>query len=179
MVNHGSGRVRLEFHVPTRGLIGLRSEFMTDTRGTAVLNSLLDGWIDWQGEIARAAHGRARGRPHRRHDGLRDLTTSQERGELFVARDVGLRGHDRRRERAPGGHGRERDQGQEADEHARVHRGRGRPPHPHRVLNLEQALEFINTDELVEVTPVAIRIRKRVLAANMRPKRKVEDATPA
>src|SRR5258706_754874 len=57
MVNHGSGRVRLEFHVPTRGLIGVRTELMTDTRGTAVLNSLLDGWIDWQGEIARRPTG--------------------------------------------------------------------------------------------------------------------------
>ena len=53
MVNHGSGRVRLDFHVPTRGLIGIRTELLTDTRGTAVMNSLLEGWIEWQGEIAR------------------------------------------------------------------------------------------------------------------------------
>ena len=51
MVNHGSGRVRLEFHVPTRGLIGLRSEILTDTRGTAIMNSLFHGYIEWQGEI--------------------------------------------------------------------------------------------------------------------------------
>src|SRR5262249_57309155 len=51
MVNHGSGRVRLEFHVPTRGLIGLRSEILTDTRGTAIMNSLFDSYIEWQGEI--------------------------------------------------------------------------------------------------------------------------------
>src|SRR5215510_13692914 len=57
MVNHGSGRVRLEFHVPSRGLIGLRSEILTDTRGTAIMNSLFHGYIDWQGEIARRPTG--------------------------------------------------------------------------------------------------------------------------
>lgn len=57
MVNHGSGRVRLEFHVPTRGLIGIRTEIMTDTRGTAVMNSLLEGWVEWQGEITRRTTG--------------------------------------------------------------------------------------------------------------------------
>ena len=51
MVNHGSGRVRLEFHVPSRGLIGLRSEMLTDTRGTAIMNSLFHGYIEWQGDI--------------------------------------------------------------------------------------------------------------------------------
>jgi GTP-binding protein len=57
MVNHGSGRVRLEFHVPTRGLIGIRTELMTDTRGTAVMNSLLEGWVEWQREIQRRPTG--------------------------------------------------------------------------------------------------------------------------
>src|SRR5205814_217078 len=57
MVNHGSGRVRLEFHVPTRGLIGLRSEILTDTRGTAIMNSLFHGYVEWQGEIAMRPTG--------------------------------------------------------------------------------------------------------------------------
>src|SRR5438045_9799816 len=57
MVNHGSGRVRLEFHVPTRGLIGLRSEILTDTRGTAIMNSLFHGHIEWQGDIAMRPTG--------------------------------------------------------------------------------------------------------------------------
>src|SRR5437764_12561210 len=57
MVNHGSGRVRLEFHVPSRGLIGLRSEILTDTRGTAIMNSLFHGYIEWQGEISMRPTG--------------------------------------------------------------------------------------------------------------------------
>jgi GTP-binding protein len=51
MVNNGSGRVRLEFLVPSRGLIGLRSEMLTDTKGTAIMNSLFNGWVEWQGDI--------------------------------------------------------------------------------------------------------------------------------
>ena len=61
MVNHGSGRVRLEFHVPSRGLIGLRSEMLTDTRGTAIMNSLFHGYIAWQGDIPTRPHGLAGG----------------------------------------------------------------------------------------------------------------------
>src|SRR5258707_15448875 len=83
MVNQGSGRVRLEFHVPTRGLIGVRTELMTDTRGTAVLNSLLDGWIDWQGEIARRPTGVLVAHPTR-HTTAHTPNPPQERGELFV-----------------------------------------------------------------------------------------------
>ena len=179
MVNHGSGRVRLEFHVPTRGLIGVRTELMTDTRGTAVLNSLLDGWIDWQGEIARRPTGVLVA------DRTGDTTAYtlnhlEERGELFVGPGTSVY-----EGMIVGENARPADmdvnvtkakkltnmRASTADEAVRLT--------PHRVLNLEQALEFINTDELVEVTPVAIRIRKRVLAANQRPKRKVEDAQPA
>ena len=179
MVNHGSGRVRLDFHVPTRGLIGVRTELMTDTRGTAVLNSLLDGWIDWQGEIARRPTGVLVA------DRTGDTTAYtlnhlEERGELFVGPGTSVY-----EGMIVGENARPADmdvnvtkakkltnmRASTADEAVRLT--------PHRVLNLEQALEFINTDELVEVTPVAIRIRKRVLAANVRPKRKVEDATPA
>ncbi len=72
MVNHGSGRVRLEFHVPSRGLIGLRSEMLTDTRGTAIMNSLFHGYIEWQGDIPSRPTGslvadRA-GQDHRQRD---------------------------------------------------------------------------------------------------------------
>jgi GTP-binding protein len=179
MVNHGSGRVRLEFHVPTRGLIGVRTELMTDTRGTAVLNSLLDGWIDWQGEIARRPTGVLVA------DRTGDTTAYtlnhlEERGELFVGPGTSVY-----EGMIVGENARPADmdvnvtkakkltnmRASTADEAVRLT--------PHRVLNLEQALEFINTDELVEVTPVAIRIRKRVLAPNQRPKRKAEDAQPA
>jgi GTP-binding protein len=179
MVNHGSGRVRLEFHVPTRGLIGVRTELMTDTRGTAVLNSLLDGWIDWQGEIARRPTG-VLVADRTGETTAYTLNHLEERGELFVGAGTSVY-----EGMIVGENARPADmdvnvtkakkltnmRASTADEAVRLT--------PHRVLNLEQALEFINQDELVEVTPVAIRIRKRVLAANMRPKRKVEDATPA
>jgi GTP-binding protein len=179
MVNHGSGRVRLEFHVPTRGLIGVRTELMTDTRGTAVLNSLLDGWIDWQGEIARRPTG-VLVADRSGETTAYTLNHLEERGELFVGAGTAVY-----EGMIVGENARPADmdvnvtkakkltnmRASTADEAVRLT--------PHRVLNLEQALEFINQDELVEVTPVAIRIRKRVLAANMRPKRKVEDATPA
>ena len=72
MVNHGSGRVRLEFHVPSRGLIGLRSEMLTDTRGTAIMNSLFHGYIEWQGDIPTRPTGSLvadrRGQDHRQRD---------------------------------------------------------------------------------------------------------------
>jgi GTP-binding protein len=179
MVNHGSGRVRLDFHVPTRGLIGIRTELMTDTRGTAVLNSLLDGWIAWQGDIPRRPTGVLVA------DRSGDTTAYtlnhlEERGELFVGPGTAVY-----EGMIVGENARPADmdvnitkakkltnmRASTADEAVRLT--------PHRVLNLEQALEFINNDELVEVTPVAIRIRKRVLAANVRPKRKVEDTTTA
>jgi GTP-binding protein len=174
MVNHGSGRVRLDFHVPTRGLIGIRTELMTDTRGTAVLNSLLDGWIAWQGDIPRRQTGVLVA------DRAGDTTAYtlnhlEERGELFVGPGTAVY-----EGMIVGENARPADmdvnitkakkltnmRASTADEAVRLT--------PHRQLNLEQALEFINADELVEVTPAAIRIRKRVLAANQRPKRRAE-----
>ncbi len=177
MVNHGSGRVRLEFHVPTRGLIGIRTELMTDPRATAVLNSLLDGWIDWQGEIPRRPTGVLVA------DRAGDTTAYtlnhlEERGELFVGPGTAVY-----EGMIVGENARPADmdvnvtkakkltnmRASTADEAIRLT--------PHRVLNLEQALEFINQDELVEGTPASIRLRKRVLAANQRPKRRSEETT--
>ena len=86
MVNHGSGRVRLEFHVPSRGLIGLRSEILTDTRGTAIMNSLFHGYIEWQGDIPIAAHRLAGGRPRRQDHRLRHLQPAGARRDLRRAR---------------------------------------------------------------------------------------------
>jgi GTP-binding protein len=171
MVNHGSGRVRLEFQVPTRGLIGIRTELMTDTRGTAVMNSLLEGWVDWQGEIPRRLTGvLVADRPG--ETTAYTLSHMEERGELFVGAGVSVY-----EGMIVGENARPADmdvnvtkakkltnmRASTADEAIRLT--------PHRQLNLEQALEFINDDELVEVTPGAIRLRKRVLAANQRPKR--------
>ena len=176
MVNHGSGRVRLELHVSTRGLIGVRTELMTDTRGTAVMNSLLEGWVDWQGEIQRRPTGVLVA------DRAGDTTAyalshMEERGELFFGPGTAVY-----EGMIVGENARPADmdvnvtkakkltnmRASTADEAIRLT--------PHRVLNLEQALEFINDDELVEVTPTALRLRKRVLAANQRPKRRAEEA---
>ena len=174
MVNHGSGRVRLDFHVPTRGLIGVRTEILTDTRGTAVMNTLLEGFVEWQGDIARRGTGVLVA------DRAGDTTAyalshMEDRGELFVGPGTAVY-----EGMIVGENARPADmdvnvtkpkkltnmRASTADEAIRLT--------PFRALNLEQALEFINNDELVEVTPGAIRLRKRILAANLRPKRRAE-----
>ena len=128
MVNHGSGRVRLEFRIPARGLIGFRSQFLTETKGTGIMNHLFAGWEPWHGAIA----SRATGALVADRAGVATayaIWNLQERGEIFIEPgDAGLRGHDHRRERARERHGRERHEGKEADEHARVDGRRSRPP---------------------------------------------------
>ncbi len=172
MVNHGSGRVRLEFHVPTRGLIGIRTELLTDTRGTAVMNSLLEGWVDWQGDIPRRTTGVLVA------DRTGDTTAyalshMEDRGELFVGPGTAVY-----EGMIVGENARPADMDVNVTKQKKLTNMRASTADeairltPHRVLNLDQALEFISDDELVEVTPTAIRLRKRVLAANMRPKRK-------
>jgi GTP-binding protein len=170
MVNHGSGRVRLEFHVPTRGLIGIRTELLTDTRGTAVMNSLLEGWVEWQGEIPRRQTGVLVA------DRTGDTTAyalshMEERGELFVGPGIGVYegmvvGENSRPDDMDVNVTKQKKltnmRASTADEAIRLT--------PHRQLNLEQALEFIEQDELVEVTPTAIRLRKRTLVASQRTK---------
>jgi GTP-binding protein len=168
MVNHGSGRVRLEFHVPSRGLIGLRSEILTDTRGTAIMNSLFHGYIDWQGDIpTRPTGSLVADRPGRATGHA--IFNLQERGEIFVAP-----GTEVYEGMVIGENARERDitvnivkekkltnmRASTADEAIRLV--------PPRILNLEQAIEFIREDELVEVTPASIRLRKKILKANQR-----------
>jgi GTP-binding protein len=171
MHNHGYGRVRVEFRVPSRGLIGLRSELLTDTRGTIVMNSLFDGYTEWQGEI-----------PHRLTGALvadRAGTTTayalwglQERGELFVGPGVDVYegmviGENSRDNDLDVNCVREKKltnmRASTADEAIRLV--------PFRTLNLEQAIEFIADDEYVEVTPKSLRLRKKVLQANRRPRK--------
>jgi len=175
MVNHGSGRVRLEFQVPTRGLIGVRTEILTDTRGTAVMNTILEGWTPWQGEIQRRLTG-VLVADRTGETTAYALSHMEDRGELFVGAGVAVY-----EGMLVGENARPADmdvnvvkskkltnmRASTADEAIRLT--------PHRQLNLEQALEFINNDELVEVTPTAIRLRKRILAANMRPKKRAEE----
>jgi GTP-binding protein len=168
MINHGSGRVRLEFHIPSRGLIGLRSEILTDTRGTAIMNSLFHGYIDWQGEIpTRPTGSLVADRPGKATGHA--IFNLQERGEIFVT--PGLEVY---QGMIVGENARDNDldvnivkekkltnmRASTADEAIRLV--------PPRILNLEQAIEFIRDDEFVEVTPQSIRLRKRVLRANQR-----------
>ena len=175
MVNHGSGRVRLEFQVPTRGLIGVRTEILTDTRGTAVMNTILEGWTPWQGEIQRRLTG-VLVADRTGETTAYALSHMEDRGELFVGAGVAvyegmLVGENARPAdmdvNVTKGKKLTNMRASTADEAIRLT--------PHRQLNLEQALEFINNDELVEVTPTAIRLRKRILAANMRPKKRAEE----
>ncbi|MBK9166676.1 MAG: translational GTPase TypA [Bryobacterales bacterium] len=168
MINHGSGRVRLEFLVPSRGLIGLRSEILTDTRGTAIMNSLFHGYIAWQGDIPMRPTGSLvadRPGPATAYA----IYNLQERGEIFLApgtevyegmiigenaRDADLNVNVVREKKLTNM------RASTADEAIRLV--------PPRILNLEQAIEFIREDEFVEVTPKSIRLRKKILKANQR-----------
>jgi GTP-binding protein len=168
MVNHGSGRVRLEFRVPSRGLIGLRSEMLTDTKGTAIMNTLFEGYIEWQGDIPSRPTGSLIADRSGSTTGYA-LFNLQERGEMFVApgteiyegmivgenaRDTDLTVNIVKEKKLTNM------RASTADEAIRLV--------PPRLLNLEQAIEFIREDELVEVTPKSIRLRKKILKANQR-----------
>jgi GTP-binding protein len=172
MVNHGTGRVRLEFETPSRGLIGFRNEFLTETKGTGLLNTLFLRWGEWQGPM----RGRSTGSLIA--DRMGETTTYalyniQERGALFVrpgtkvyegmiigenARAVDLDVNAIKEKKLTNM------RAASADEAMRLV--------PVKDLSLEQSLEFIADDELVEVTPKSIRLRKRVLRENERPRRK-------
>jgi GTP-binding protein len=168
MVNHGSGRARLEFHVPSRGLIGLRSEILTDTRGTAVMNSLFHGYIEWQGDIPTRPTGSLVADRPGRATGYA-IFNLQERGEIFVSPGTEVYegmivGENARTADLDVNIVKEKKltnmRASTADEAIRLV--------PPRILNLEQAIEFIRDDEFVEVTPASIRLRKKVLKANQR-----------
>ena len=168
LVNHGSGRVRAEFHVPTRGLIGLRSELLTDTRGTAILNSLFHGYMPWQGDIPMRATGSLVSDRTGKVTGYA-IYNLQERGEIFVAPGTEVYegmiiGENARTQDIDVNIVREKRlsnvRASTADEAIRLI--------PPRIMSLEQAIEFIREDELVEVTPSSIRMRKKILAANQR-----------
>ena len=167
----GHGRVRMEFQVPSRGLIGLRSELLTDTRGTIVMNSLFDGYTEWLGEIPQRPTGAlVADRP--------GTTTAyalyglQERGELFAGPGVEVYegmiiGENSRDSDLDVNCVREKKltnmRASTADDAIRLV--------PHRQLNLEQAIEFIAEDEFVEITPKTLRLRKKILQSNRRPRK--------
>ncbi len=171
MVNHGSGRVRLEFRLPTRGLIGFRSQFLTDTRGTGILHHLFAGWEPWHGPIA----GRPTGALVADRAGRATayaISNLQERGEIFIAA-----GAEVYEGMVIGENARPADLDVNVTKEKKLTNMRASTAEeavrlvPPRLLNLEQSIEFIDDDELVEVTPRSIRLRKRVLAANRRPKK--------
>jgi GTP-binding protein len=171
MVNNGSGRVRLEFRVPARGLIGFRSQFLTDTKGTGIMNHLFAEWEEWHGPIPARATGALvadRSGPATSYA----IYNLQERGEIFIdpATEVYegmIIGENARANDMDVNVTKEKKQtnmrASTADEAIRLI--------PPRKLSLEQAIEFINDDELVEVTPKSIRLRKKTLASNQRPKK--------
>src|SRR5207248_2873735 len=168
MVNHGSGRVRLEFQIPSRGLIGLRSEILTDTRGTAILNSLFHGYIEWQGDIPMRPTGSLVADRAGKTTG-NAIFNLQERGEIFVSPGTEVYegmiiGENARQSDLDVNIVKEKKltnmRASTADEAIRLV--------PPRLLNLEQAIEFVREDEMVEVTPQSIRLRKKILKANQR-----------
>ncbi|HUJ41072.1 MAG TPA: translational GTPase TypA [Candidatus Acidoferrales bacterium] len=171
MVNHGSGRVRMDFRIPARGLIGLRSQLLTDTRGTALIHSIFNGWINYGGEMALRPTG-ALVADRAGTSTAFALWNLQERGELFLGPGVEVYegmivGENAREADMDVNVTKEKKQtnmrASTADEAIRLI--------PHRELNLEQAIEFIADDEYVEVTPKSIRLRKKVLDAKKRPRR--------
>ena len=171
MVNHGSGRIRLEFRIPTRGLIGFRSQFLTDTRGTGIMNHLFAGWEPWHGLIA----GRPTGALVADRAGKATayaIYNLQERGEIFIEPGTQVYAG-----MVIGENARTADMDVNVTKEKKLTNMRAASADdalrliPPRLLNLEQSIEFINDDELVEVTPGSTRLRKRILAANRRPKR--------
>jgi GTP-binding protein len=163
MVNHGTGWVRMEYRVPARGLIGFRTEFLTETRGTGLLHHVFDRWEPWAGELRTRPTG-ALVSDRRGRTAQFALMNLQERGTLFV------------------GPGDEVYEGMVVGENARADDldvNATREKHltnirsstadvlvrlvPHRTLSLDQALEFLRDDECVEATPESVRLRKVVL----------------
>jgi GTP-binding protein len=171
----GSGRVRLEFRVPSRGLIGFRSRFLTDTRGTGIMNALFDGWAPWHGPIQARTNGAMvadREGPATPYA----VFHLQERGVLFVA--PGTRVYEGM---VVGEYSRDVDLNVNICREKKLTniRASGRDENilitPHREMGLENGLEWISDDELIEVTPKSIRLRKKVLLQANRPLRRRED----
>jgi GTP-binding protein len=177
MVNHGTGRVRIEFDVPARGLIGFRNEFLTDTRGTGLLHHIFSGYRPWVGDI-----------PHRQTGALvadragkatgHAIENLQERGVIFVhPTDAVYEGM------VVGENARQDDMDVNVTKEKKLSNMRASGSEealqlvPPRIMSLEQTIEWIREDELAEVTPQSIRVRKRVLQANQRPKWKRYDST--
>jgi GTP-binding protein len=174
--NLGFGRTRMEFRVPSRGLIGFRSAFLTETRGLGLLNTLFDGWQTYGGPMLRRPNGGivadrgGRATPYA-------LFHLQPRGVLFVEPNTEVY-----EGMVIGEHNRPNDLDVNVTREKKLTniRAAGRDENvilsPARLLTIDTALEFIDRDELVEVTPDSIRVRKKILACNRRPRRDDERA---
>jgi GTP-binding protein len=163
--------VRLEFSIPSRGLIGLRGEILKATRGTAVMNTLFDGYVDWQGDLPTRLTGSLVADRAGRTTAYA-LWNLQERGDLFVQPGLEVYegmviGQNARWDDMDVNVVKEKKQtnmrASVADEAIRLI--------PFRPLTMEEAIEFIADDELVEITPKSIRLRKKILEYNKRPKK--------
>ncbi len=170
MVNHGTGWVRMEYVVPARSLIGFRTEFMTETRGTGQLHHVFEGYEQWHGEISTRPTGSLVA-DRRGPSTAYALFNLQERGEMFVGPGVEVYegmivGENARAQDMDVNPAKEKKltnmRSSTSDELVRLI--------PHRELSLEQALEFIREDEAVEVTPKSVRLRKAILPAEERAK---------
>jgi len=168
MVNHGTGRVRLEYRIPSRGLIGYRTEFLTDTRGTGLLNHLFDGWDEWQGDIAHRQSGALVADRAGRTTGYA-IDNLQARGVMFAGP-----GEQVYEGMVVGENSRENDLDVNITKEKKLTNMRASTADesikltPPRIMNLEQCLEWIREDELLEVTPKSLRLRKRALSGRRR-----------
>ncbi len=170
MINHGSGRVRLEFEIPSRGLIGYRTEFLTDTKGTGILTHIFDKYKPWAGAIAHRASGALVADRQGKVTGF-SIVNLQERGELFVGpTEIVYSGM------LVGENSRDADLDVNITKEKKQTNMRAAAADsfekliPPRRFSLEEAIEFIRDDELIEITPKAIRMRKRFLNVHDRKK---------
>ena len=170
MVNHGTGWVRMEYVVPARSLIGFRTEFMTETRGTGLLHHVFEGYEPWHGDISTRPTGSLVA-DRRGPSTAYALFNLQERGEMFIGPGVEVYegmivGENARAQDMDVNPAKEKKltnmRSSTSDELVRLI--------PHRELSLEQALEFVREDEAVEVTPKSVRMRKAILTAEERAK---------
>ena len=168
LVNHGTGRVRLEYRIPARGLIGYRTEFLTDTRGTGLLNHLFDGWDGWQGDIAHRQNGALVADRAGRTTAYA-IDNLQARGVMFV--NPGEQVYEGM---IVGENSRDNDMDVNITKEKKLTNMRASTADeatkltPPRLMNLEQCLEWIREDELLEVTPKSLRLRKRQLSGRRR-----------
>jgi GTP-binding protein len=168
MTNHGTGRVRLEYRIPARGLIGYRSEFLTDTRGTGLLNHLFDGWAPWHGDIPRRTTGALVADRAGRATAYA-IDHLQPRGTFFIRPGEAVY-----EGQIVGEHVRDNDLDVNVTKEKRLTNMRASTADdaiqlsPARVMSLEQCLEWIRDDELLEVTPGALRLRKKALGGRRR-----------